>query len=289
MLLTGDLGFTVFEDFRSRFPRQFLNCGVAEQNMIAVAAGLAMSGHRVFVYSIIPFVTFRCLEHIRNDLCHHGLPVCVVGVGAGYSYGHLGSSHHALEDIAVMRAMPGMTVVSPGDPWEVSSAVEAIARLRGPSYLRLGKNGEPPVHPSPPLEPFVLGKILRICDGNDLTIVATGSLLATAMKVAEFLSDAHRSVRVLSMHTLKPVDCDSIRSAVEGTRLVVTLEEHGPVGGLASIVMEALSLAKKSVPILPLTTPEADHSVVGSQQYLRGVAHLLPEQIAERILCALPD
>ncbi len=138
MLLTGDLGFGVFEEFRDRFPKQFVNAGVAEQNMVSVAAGLALAGKTVFTYSIIPFAVFRCLEQIRDDVCYHDLPVCVVGVGAGYSYGHMGPTHHALEDIGVLRTLPGLSVLSPADGFEAEGAVEAFARHRRPCYLRLG-------------------------------------------------------------------------------------------------------------------------------------------------------
>src|SRR3989338_8112014 len=139
MLLTGDLGYSVFESFAAEMPSQFLNCGVAEQNMMGVAAGLAKAGKKPFVYSIIPFVTLRCLEQIRNDFCYHLLGVTIVGVGAGYSYGALGATHHAIEDLAITRAIPDLTVVAPGDPMEVSAAVYALASHPKPAYLRLGK------------------------------------------------------------------------------------------------------------------------------------------------------
>jgi transketolase len=230
MLVTGDLGFTVLEEFRDTLPKQYLNAGVAEQNMIGVAAGLALCGKRVFVYSIIPFATYRCLEQTRNDVCYHNLPVCVVGVGAGYSYGYQGSTHHALEDISVMRSLPNISVVCPGDPLEAAAAVRAIAEARTPAYLRLGKAGEPNIHTSMP--DFHLGKALRLSDGKDLTIIATSTMLETGKAAADLLIKEGHSVRFVSMPCVKPIDEEEIARAATETKLIVTIEEHGSIGGL---------------------------------------------------------
>ncbi len=223
MLLTGDIGFNALEEFRDGFPKQFLNCGVAEQNMMGIAAGLALSGRRVFAYSIIPFVTFRCFEQIRDDIAYQNLPVCITGVGSGYGYGILGSTHHPLEDVAVMQSLPNMAVVCPGDPLEVEAAVHAVALRQQPTYLRLGKAGEPSVHPSLPAD-FRIGKAITIREGTDLTLFASGTMLETGAKAAEILSAGGISVRLISMHTIKPLDTDAVHSAAAETKLVVTLE-----------------------------------------------------------------
>src|SRR5207249_2078227 len=174
-LVVGDLGFGVIEPFARRFPDRFLNAGVAEQNLTGIAAGMALSGKHVFTYSIANFPTLRCLEQIRNDICYHKAAVTIVAVGGGYSYGSLGYSHHGIEDLAIMSSLPHMRVISPGDPIETALAMEQITGDPGPTYLRLGKAGEPIVHSSPPS--LRLGRAITVRDGEDLTIVATGAML----------------------------------------------------------------------------------------------------------------
>ena len=185
-LVVGDLGYGVVGEFARRLPGQFINAGVAEQNMTGLATGMAMCGKIVFTYSIANFPTLRCLEQIRNDACYHRADVKVVSVGGGLGYGPLGMSHHATEDLAILRTLPGLTVLSPGDPLETACAVEAIARAPGPCYLRLGRAGEPIVHPAPPA--FEVGKALVVRDGPDLTLIATGGMLAIAAGAAEALA-----------------------------------------------------------------------------------------------------
>lgn len=281
-LLTGDLGFNALEPFIDAYPNQYLNAGISEQNMVGVAAGLALSGRTVFTYSIIPFATFRCLEQIRDDVCYHKLPVCIVGVGGGYSYGNMGSTHHAIEDMAIMRALPNMTVVCPGDPAEVEAAVEAIVERKQPCYLRLGKAGEPNIHDAP-LKDFKIGKSIQISEGDDLTIISNSTMLHSAQQTANILKDRGHSVRLISMHTIKPLDDEAIRKAAEQTRLVVTIEEHCSTGGLGSAVSEALSRLGTQVQHLNIAIPDMFACTVGSQQYLRQQVGLEPEQMADRI------
>jgi transketolase len=285
-LLTGDLGFTVLEEFRDQLPEQYLNAGVAEQNMIGVAAGLAMTGKRVFVYSIVPFTTFRCFEHIRNDLCYHRLPVCVVGVGGGYSYGHMGSTHHALEDIAALRCLSNMTVVCPGDPMEVEGAVQAIAKLKGPCYLRLGKAGEPRLHDSKTFS-FELGKAIEMLEGKDVTIIATSNMLETAVKTAAILEGKNVRPRLLSMHTVKPIDQEALKRAAAETPLIVTVEEHSRIGGLGSAVAEVLAGEPHRPLHIVCSAPDGFADTTGSQRFFRERAGLTPEAIATRIVTTL--
>lgn len=285
MLLTGDLGFTVFEGFQARFPTRFINMGVAEQNMIAVAAGLALSGKRVFVYSIIPFVTLRCLEQIRNDLCFHHLPVCVVGIGSGYSYGHMGPSHHALEDIALLRSLPDMTVICPGDPLEAKAAVRAIGTLAGPCYLRLGKNGERAVHQD--VSEFRIGQAIQVRDGTDVTLMTTGTTLETAVETAALLAAQNISARIVSMHTVKPLDANAVIRAAADTQLIVTIEEHRKTGGLGSAVAESLAESGYHIPQVFCAAPESMISHCASAALLREQAGLTAPQIAARIFSAL--
>src|SRR5882724_5930015 len=203
-LMVGDLGFGVVEQFMRRFPGRFINAGVAEQNMMGLATGLALSGRVVFTYSIGNFPTLRCLEQIRNDACYHRADVKVVAVGGGFAYGSLGMTHHATEDLAIMRALPHMMVVAPGDPVEVEHATRALAIHAGPCYLRLGRAGETIVH-RPDVE-FELGRAIRVRDGRDVTLISTGGLLETTVRVAACLAGDRVEARVLSMHTLKPLD-----------------------------------------------------------------------------------
>jgi transketolase len=282
-LLTGDLGFTVLEQFRDALPDQYLNAGVAEQNMVGVAAGLAMTGKRVFTYSIVPFATFRCYEHIRNDVCYHELPVCIVGVGGGYSYGHMGSTHHALEDIAALRCLPNMTVVCPGDPTEVEGAVKAICKHTGPCYLRLGKAGEPRLHDQEKFS-FTLGKAIQMMDGEDCAVIGTSNMLETAVKTAGILKAQGLRPRLLSMPTVKPIDTEALAKAAQETRVIATIEEHVPVGGLGSAVAEAMAPLSKKPPHLIFATPDRFADTTGSQQFFRSRAGLEPESIAATII-----
>jgi len=209
-----------------------VNAGVAEQDMTGIAAGLALCGKIVFTYSIANFPTLRCFEQIRNDVCYHNANVKVVSVGGGLAYGALGVTHHATEDIAVMRTLPNMTVVAPGDAFEAELATRALVAQQGPAYLRLGRSGEPRVHWDG-LD-FQLGKSVRLTEGSDITLIATGTMLYTAVQVAERLSQDGIQARVLSMHTVKPLDAEAVHAAASETAAIVTIEEHSILGGLGS-------------------------------------------------------
>jgi transketolase len=237
-LLNADLGYSVLEPFRDRFPERYVNVGVAEQNMAGLAAGLAMRGKMPFLYSIANFPTLRCLEQIRNDICYHGCAVRVVSVGGGFTYGAQGYTHHGIEDLAVMRALPGMTVVAPGDPVETELAIRALCEWPGPAYLRLGKAGEPIVHETRP--DFMIGRAIEVRDGRDATIITTGGMLKLAADACARLSVRGLSVRLLSMPTIKPLDAAAVAKAVTETPILLTVEEHSAVGGLGSAVADAL-------------------------------------------------
>jgi transketolase len=267
-LLTGDLGFSVLERFAQQFPGRFLNVGVAEQNMTGLAAGLALSGRVVFTYSIANFPTLRCLEQIRNDVCYHHANVKIVCVGGGYAYGPQGYTHHGLEDLAVMRCLPDMTVLAPGDPAEVAQAVNALIQHDGPAYLRLGKAGEPRVHDLSPS--FTIGRAITVRAGDDATLIATGGMLKRAVDAADALRHEGIAVRVLSMHTLKPLDDDAVLAAAKETGAIVTLEEHSTIGGLGSAVADVIA-THGDIPKLPfvkLAAPDTIAHQIGSQDFL---------------------
>jgi transketolase len=267
-LVVGDLGFGVVEPFAARFPNRFLNTGVAEQNMTGIAVGMALSGKIVFTYSIANFPTLRCLEQVRNDVCYHEANVKIVAVGGGFAYGALGMTHHAVEDLAILRVLPEMTVLAPGDPVEASAATHAIAAHPGPCYLRLGRAGEPVVHTSP--IKFEIGKAIRLREGHDITIISTGGMLATAVEVADALTIRGLEARVLSVHTLKPLDTEAILAATRETRALVTLEEHSIIGGLGSTVAEVLSESGEvGISFKRLGIGTSFTTEVGSQEFLR--------------------
>ena len=279
-LLSGDLGYSVLERFVQKFPGRFVNVGVAEQNMVGVASGLAMSGKTVFTYSIANFPVMRCLEQIRNDVCYHNLNVKIVAVGGGLAYGPAGYTHHALEDLAVMRAMPGMTVVAPGDPVEARLATKAIADRDGACYLRLGKAGEATLHQHQP--DFRIGEAILLRDGRDVTLIATGGMLKRSLEAAEALAQTGISARVLSMHTVKPLDMKAVCDAAQATRLLAVLEEHGEIGGLADAVARCLAERAMQCAFTSFSI-SIERDLVGSQSYLLERAGLSVEKISGRI------
>jgi transketolase len=285
-LITGDLGFGVLTDFARAFPRQYLNIGVAEQNMTGVATGMALDGRTVFTYSIGNFPTLRCLEQIRNDACYHEANVKIVSVGCGMSYGPLGISHHATEDIAILRALPNITVVSPCDLWEAEQATRAVASHSGPALLRLDKSAAPEsVRPG---ESFQLGKARTIREGRDVTLVAAGGILGEAMAAADLLRLQAIHCRILSMHTLKPLDIEALCAAATETDGIVTVEEHTVEGGLGGAVAENL-LEAGVIPrfFLRVGLRGGFSSIVGSQQYLRKVYSLDAQSIARAVAAKL--
>ena len=285
VFLTGDLGFKLFDDFARRYPGRFMNVGVAEATMASVAAGLAIEGKKPFIYSIVPFATLRCYEQIRNDICYHEADVTVVGVGGGYSYGPNGPTHHALEDIAVMRVVPNMTVVCPGDPAETVAAVHALAKHRGPAYLRLGRAGEPAVHSGP--VSFRIGESLTLRDGRDVALLSTGNMLATAVKVADLLATHAISCRVVSMPTVKPLDTATIDAAVRQARVVATLEEHSRLGGFGSAVAEHIAELGVAVTFRRFGAGDQFSHTCGDQEFHRQAQGLSAPQISDAIAVLL--
>ena len=265
-LVCGDLGYSVLEAFGDRFPKRYLNAGVAEQNMTGLAAGLALAGKVVFTYSIANFPVMRCLEQIRNDVCYHKLDVKVVSVGGGLAYGSHGYTHHGVEDLAIMAAMPNMTVVAPGDPVEARAATVTLARTPGPAYLRLGKAGEKVWH-NEPIE-FRLGRAIQMQDGHDLTIISTGGVLGISIEAARKLDAGGRSTRLLSMPSLVPLDVEAIRAAARETAAIITVEEHG-VGGLGTMTAEVLASIRAAVPFYAVRLGRDPIRVSGSQEQLR--------------------
>ena len=285
VLIVGDLGFGVVTRFMEQLPQQFVNAGVAEQNMTGIAAGMALSGKIVFTYSIANFPVLRCLEQIRNDVCYHNANVRIVPVGGGMAYGSLGISHHATEDIAIMRSLPNMIVMAPGDPVETELATKALIEWEGPAYLRLGRAGEPVVHSAVP--DFELGKAITVRPGKDVTLIATGGQLHDSARAADDLAEQGIDARVVSMHTIKPLDAEAVLAAAEETDGIFTVEEHSVIGGLGGAVAELLlesGLRPRHFKRIGLN--DTFSSLVGDQEYLRAVYGLDAKGIVRAIRAA---
>ncbi|MEW6368790.1 MAG: transketolase C-terminal domain-containing protein [Acidobacteriota bacterium] len=287
VVLSGDIGNRLFRGFKSVAGGRFLNCGVAEANMMGVAAGMALSGLRPFVYTIAPFATTRCLEQIRIDVCYHRAPVTIVGTGSGLSYAELGPTHHSCEDLAILRALPDMTVVAPGDAIELRCAVRAALRHDGPIYIRIGKKGEPDVHRTEPELRF--GKAIRIREGRDACILSTGTMLPVAVGAAELLAAEGLSVGVESFHTIKPLDEERLEGLGRTCRLLVTLEEHSRIGGLGGAVSEWLAGAGREVEakLVICGVDDAFMLEIGTQDYARRKFGLTPEAVAAKLRTGL--
>ncbi|MDA1016893.1 MAG: transketolase [Planctomycetota bacterium] len=286
VLLSGDIGNRMFDSFKDRFPNRFFNCGVAEANMMSVAAGMAMNGLRPVVYTIVPFVTTRCLEQIRVDVCYHQAPVTIVGVGGGLSYASLGATHHSCEDIAFLRVLPEMTVICPGDAVEVRGALAAALRQDGPAYLRIGKKGEPVIHD--PDTPFEIGKAITVRQGEEVALIVTGNMLPVALVAAELIARQDITVEVISMHTVKPLDLGCLTRVFAERRLVATIEEHSVLGGLGGAVAEWMT--DKPDPLARLKrigTSDRFLHKVGNQAFARQAFGIDAESIANTILESL--
>jgi len=267
MLLTADLGYGVFEKFAEKFPKQFLNVGVAEQNMVGVATGLALEGKIIFTYSIGNFPTLRCLEQIRNDACYHDLNITIIASGGGFSYGGLGMSHHATEDLSIMRALPNLVIMAPCTANETKQAIHKLAKQAGPGYLRIDKTKANATNQN---ASFEIGKSSLLREGQDFTIIGVGGITEEAMKAADILQQCDIECRVLGMHTLKPIDTVAIKAACTETKGIVTIEENNLVGGLGSAVSE-VCMDEQVYPksFLRLGIKDIYMEEVGSQSYLR--------------------
>jgi len=290
ILLTADLGFGIFEKFESLFPEQYINVGVAEQNMTGIATGLALEGKTVFTYSIGNFSTLRCLEQIRNDACYHNVNINIVCSGGGFTYGALGMSHHTTEDLSVMRSLPGVTVVAPCNKWEAECATINLAKTPGVGYLRIEKNtgGEYDEEHS-----FQIGKAIQVKrakKNNDVSFLVTGGIMKEVREAVVQLESHDISSSIISIHTLKPLDTDMIITCVKQSKLIVTVEENNVLGGLGGAVAE-YCLESGNLPLLFLRIGMKDmySSIVGDQQYLRKHYNMDSKSITNRVLKKLKE
>jgi transketolase len=266
MLLTADLGYSVLEHFAEALPTQYANVGVCEQAMAGIAAGLALSGYRVVIYSIANFPTLRCLEQLRNDICHHDLPVTVIAVGGGLAYGAQGYTHHGVEDLGIMAMLPNMAVACPADPHEAMALLPQLLERRRPAYLRLGRSGEPVLHA--PSTRITLGKATWLRRGTDIALLATGPILRRALHAAEVLLVRGISASVASFPSIRPLDRATLHEAARMHRAILTIEEHSIYGGFGSQVADALLAGGVTCRFGKYGVTEALRGQIGSQTWL---------------------
>lgn len=285
LLLTGDLGYLVLEPFRERFPERFFNVGVAEQNMMGLATGLAEDGFIPFVYSIATFATLRPFEFIRNGPVHHNLPVRIVGVGAGYDYGPAGPTHHALEDVGVMRTQPNLTVIAPADYRQAATALRATKDLSGPVYYRIGKDDRTAI---PGLEGrFELGRTQTCREGRDLLFIVMGSVAKEACEAAEVLAEQGINSTVMIAASINPPPAEDIADALSRFTVAVTVEAHYTVGGLGSLVSEVAAERGINCRVVRCGVGRAPDARTGSHDYLNNVHGLSRDALVEAATRAL--
>jgi transketolase len=283
IMLVGDIGNRLFNNFKEKHPRRFYNCGVAEAGMTGIAAGLASCGLQPITYTITPFNTLRCLEQIRLDVCYPDLPVIIVGTGSGLSYASLGATHHSMEDICILRSLPNMHVICPADIVEVKLALAEALRLKRPTYIRLGKKGEPGVHKKIPS--FIIGKGITIQNGDEIALLGVGNMLSVAMDTAKLLKVKGLSVRVISMHTVKPLDEELLKELFTNYLTIAVIEEHGLAGGTGSAVLEWGSARRMDLLKLQcFGGPDKFLTSLGNQQQTRDEIGLNPLAISKKIL-----
>lgn len=260
--ITADLATsTKIGRFGKKYPERFINVGIAENSMFGLAAGLALAGLRPVVSTFAVFTALRSAEQVRTDICYQNLNVKIISTHAGISFGQAGSTHHCTEDLAVMRSFPNMTVIAPADGIETGNAVAAAMELPGPVYIRIGRGFEPTVYKDQNYG-FAIGKAITMRDGKDITLIACGVGVLQAMRAAEVLDKQGLSVRVINMHTIKPIDRDIILQAVQETRRIVTIEDHSIMGGLGTAVGEVIVESGKACGFKKLGVPDC-FSIVG--------------------------
>jgi transketolase len=268
-VMTADMGYSVFEDFQKLFPDRFFNVGIAEQNCIGIASGLALSGFNVYVYSIIPFITMRCYEQIRIDVAYMKNNVKIIGNGAGMSYGASGATHHAIEDIAIMRVLPNMTVCCPGCTYELNNLLELSFDYIGPMYFRLGRcNSNDDYYPKN--VNIQVGKAVQLTEGYDITVISTSTMLETTVKWVSEWQNEGLSVGFFSMHTIKPIDKETILKIIEKSNRIITIEEHNIYGGLGSAVAEIVADEGKAIKLKRVGVNDRYSHYVGNHEFIKG-------------------
>lgn len=277
LLLTGDHGYALFDQFRRECPNQYINCGIAEQNMVGMAAGLAKAGFRPFVYGLAAFIPIRVIEQIKIDIAHDNLPVVLIGDGAGLVYSHLGTSHQSAEDIACIRAIPNLTILSPADRFEMSASMRLAKDLGTPVYLRMGKSDLGAVH-STPIEVKV-GEMLQVHKGNQrIVIFATGSMVKTALNIVNKEINAD----IWSIPCVKPLNESKLSAILSSADKVITLEEHSVIGGIGSVITETATKIRP-IPICRIGLNDEFNKVCGTWEHLALINKINKDEVYEII------
>ncbi len=281
LVVTSDSrGSGKLTSFAETLPEQVIEVGIAEQNLVGISAGLASTGKIVYAVSPASFLTARSLEQIKNDVCYSDHPVKLVGISSGVSYGPLGSTHHAIHDLAVLRALNNITIIVPADNFETSQAIKAVAAMSKPVYIRFGKR--PMYHLHNSYVKFEVGKSITIRQGKDASFIATGETVYHALMAAEILSKEGINCRVISMHTIKPLDAKAILNAARDSRLLVTVEEHSISGGLGEACASVLMQAGVNVPFKIVGFPD-EETVSGSQSEIFNHYGINADKLAETV------
>ena len=281
IFIKGDTAYV--PQFQNAFPQQYLDVGIAEQNMIGIAAGMALEGRIPFTYSIVNFSSMRCLEQIRNNIAYHNLNAKIISCGAGFDYGFLGATHHATEDLGIMRGMPNMTVFSPSDPYETVAVMHAALDINGPCFIRVGHGGENILHQKP-IEDFKVGKAYKLVSGNDISIFATGSIAEEAVKAANELNSKGYDIGLYSFPTIKPIDKELIMRCANQSKLILTVEEHNVIGALGSAVAEVMAEMPSHCAMLHrIGIQDTFAKIVGKRDFLKEKYNMNANAIMEVI------
>lgn len=281
IFLPEDLGFGLLDSFRTKFPDRFYDIGVAECDMAGIAAGLSLSGKNVYCYSIIPFLIMRTYEQIRVDIAYHNLNVKLVGGGGGLTYGFEGFTHFGLEDFALMRSLPNMSVVVPADAMEAKQLAKISYEYPSPLYIRLGRNGEPLIHEREPR--FEIGKSMVLTEGKDVAIFAVGNMVYIAKKVMEKLKAGGIKPTLINMHTLKPFDTKIVNQVLSTHKVIFSMEEHYLTGGLGTAVAEIIAESSYKVVFKRFGLTELK-KYIGNAEYLRTRYGLNVDSVYNKIL-----
>lgn len=281
VLLTADMGFSVFEELKARFPNRFFNTGASEQSTIGLAAGMSLSGLKVFVYAQASFITMRCFEQVRLDLAYNKLNVTLVGVAAGYTLNQLGVSHFAIEDISLMRSLPEMTVFAPGDPDEARLATKKAYSLSGPSYLRLSNAGSPSVHVQTVKN---IDTPIQLDSGKKGALIVSGSLLPMAVVIIQKLKKKNVNISLFSMPIIKPLNIKFLENLKTSYKYIFTLEDHNIIGGLGSAISEFIAENGPAVKVVRFGIPDEYLSITGSRDYLLKKSGISADIISKKII-----
>ncbi len=287
ILLIADLGYSAVEKFIEKFPNQFLNVGIAEQNAMGIAAGLALSGKKVFVYSIVPFVTMRCFEQIRVDICYQNLDVTIIGVGAGFAYGTLGVTHYGLEDISIMRSLPNMKIMCPSDPLETKYIFEKVIKIGGPSYIRINRGGEQEIYDKEINQSIINNQeIIRVIGEKDdeISILASGNILGEAKIAVDILRENNIKISLYSCPFIKPMNKKELLSEIKNKKIVFTVEENTIIGGFGSSIAEFITEENLNIGLIRIGVNDEYCKFIGKQDYMRDINNLSSDKIIKNII-----